>query len=162
MSWRCIIHFEGKTSPLKTLTNPTLAKITQRRREWLDLPESDTPYKQFKSVAEASFTSVPDGTTQIEDLPQLLCYHTACYRTFTDITKIERARKREVNSSDCGNSYSGNSNDDAHDGEVPPNKVQRTTRQSFGANRSARGRESSNILPELCLICKHDGPIYAR
>jgi hypothetical protein len=88
-----IVHFEGKLGPEKQLTNETLETIVNRRREWLELPEHEK-YNTSRNIAEKSFEYISDGIENIQE-PHggVMSYHLTCYRSFTDITKLERALK---------------------------------------------------------------------
>eukprot|EP00794_Sanderia_malayensis_P020894 gene20894-22945_t len=79
----------GKVGQIKSLTEETFRKLVERRRQWLALPDS---YKNFTEVAKESLNFVSDEIESIEQLESLY-YHVACYRSFTDITKIDRALK---------------------------------------------------------------------
>ena len=78
--------------PEKQLTNETLETIVNRRREWLELPEHEK-YNTSRNIAEKSFEYISDGIENIQELHGVMSYHLTCYRSFTDITKLERARK---------------------------------------------------------------------
>ena len=88
MNVQCIIHFDGKGGEIKKITKETLAKITDIRKQWLSLSSS---YRSFSEVAKKSYEFFADS----DDLGSIggSCgYHLACYRSFTDINKIERAK----------------------------------------------------------------------
>lgn len=142
----CVIHFEGKGGIKKALTDETLAKIVEIRREWINLSEQ---YGDFTTIAERSFTFIPENVQDIGQLRVPYEYHLTCYRKFTDISKLERARKTLANRTE------GRDKDDTED-VAPPEKLRRkSTRQSLGYLSG-----SSNILPKQCLICKKSGPMY--
>ena len=88
----CIIHFEGKEGALTKLTQGSLTKIIERRKQWLNL-QSPT-YAVFTEVAKKSFEFISNSENlDMNDIAQICSYHPACYRNFTDITKIYRATK---------------------------------------------------------------------
>ena len=150
----CIVHFEGKLGPEKQLTNETLQTIVNRRREWLELPEHEK-YNTSRNIAEKSFEYISDGIENIQELHGVMSYHLTCYRSFTDITKLERARK--IAASEPPKRCS-TSTDERCD---PAEKVQRTTRHSFGLNYGNEATpRSSNVLPKCCFICKEAGHVY--
>ena len=73
---------------------------------------------------------------------------------FTDIIKLQRAKT-------LGNSSikrTAQESINETDSEDPATKVARTTRCSLEKETSGPCR-SSNILPEICLICKRAGPL---
>ena len=101
------------------------------------------------------FEYISDGIENVQEIHGVMSYHPTCYRSFRDITKLERAWKIAASapSKSCSTST-----DEYGD---PAEKVQRTTRQSFGLNYgNGETLRSSNVLPNCCLICKESGPIY--
>lgn len=151
----CAIHFEGEDNKdIRVVTDITLKRIIERRKQWLDLSGS---YNNFSSVAVNSFEFIPADVHNVDQLPRKCFYHIKCYRNFTDITKIERANKTLANVTKKRN---GSEDIDAVVEDAPPEKIVRTTRQSLIANDKEHERSSSNILPKRCLICKIYGPIY--
>ena len=78
--------------------------------------------------------STPDGS---------MLYHLTCYRNFTDITKIERAKKIAENELlDCS-------------------AVSTSKDGDCDSLRDADNEKTlSNVLAKCCLICKQSGPIY--
>ena len=143
----CVIHFEGKDGELRELTSETVNRILERRKEWLSLPSS---YKAFTEVAKKSFEFIHEtDDLNPENIAKTYCFHPACYRSFTDKSKLDRAKTTLTNAADRKRVA-----DDNTQTICPrPEKVTRTTRQSFPAR-------SSNVLPDICLICKRHGPIY--
>jgi hypothetical protein len=89
----CVIHFEGE-GDMKALSDVTLKTIIERRKQWLELPGK---YNKFSCVAEKSFEFIPAVVDTIDQLPRKCFYHIQCYRNFTDISKIERAKKTLAN-----------------------------------------------------------------
>ena len=116
----CIVHFEGKLGPEKQLTNETLKTIVNRRREWLELPEHEK-YNIPRNIAEKSFEYISDGIENVQELHGDMSYHPTCYRSFTDITKLERARKIAASAPSKSCSTSTDERGD------PAEKVQQTT-----------------------------------
>jgi hypothetical protein len=156
----CVIHFEGKKGELLKLQQASLNKIVERRKQWLNL--SSSSYAAFTEVAKKSFMFIGDSENlNIESLVQTCCYHPACYRNFTDITKIERAKK--VLTTNAGQKRSANPCSviaDSTDTNNPqPKKIPRLTRKS-SQNVTGHSSRSPNVLPQICLICKRGGPIY--
>jgi hypothetical protein len=154
----CAIHFEGKKGEIKKFTETTLAKILSTR-EWLSLPSC---YQSFTDVAKKSLEFI-DGISDASSLENTCGYHLACYRTCTDISKLERAKITLANS---GKKRVAEEESDV-EGNIPsviPAKVIRTTTHRSLANLtaqpSASSSRSSNLLPEICLICKQPGHIY--
>lgn len=150
---RCIIHAEGKGGVQKILTNETLKTILQRRGEWLELPEDCNT----RTIAATSLKFLSDNVRSVEELPEtLLYYHASCYRNFTDITKLQRAKDnaktKRKESLDQAVRTDEERVSNEHDG--PQAKLQRRSRRMLGSG------ESSNVLPSQCLICKKSGPIY--
>ncbi len=156
----CVIHFEGKHGPEKQLSNETLKTTIDRRKAWLDLPEHEK-YNACRTVAEKSFDYIPDGVENVEELSGTMSYHLACYRNFTDITKIERAKKiAKSEILNCSGSSTSRANKDG-DCDGPAQKVKRTTtRLSCSLRYVGNEQTSSNVLAKCCLICKQSGPIY--
>ena len=76
-------------------------------------------------------------------------YHVSCYRQFTDITKLERARQTLGNRAESVEDDHGRKKEDS----PPVAKARKSLRQSLG-------QSASNVLPKICLICKKNGPIY--
>ncbi len=156
----CVIYFEGKSGELLKLTQASLDKIVERREQWLNL--SSSSYTAFIEVAEKSFEFISDSENlNIDNVAQVCSYHRACYRNFTDITKIERARKvLTINAGQKRSADSFSVTTDNTDTDNPkPKKVHRTTRQSFQKVTGNFSR-SPHVLPQICLICKRSGPIY--
>ncbi len=52
-----MVHFEGKEGQIKKLTQDTLEKIIERRKQWLGLT---SPYKNFTEVAKTSLEYIPE------------------------------------------------------------------------------------------------------
>ena len=73
-------------------SSDTLKTALNRRKEWLDLPKHEK-FNTCRIVAKKSFDYLPDGVENVEELPGCKSYHLSCYRNFTDVTIIERARK---------------------------------------------------------------------
>jgi hypothetical protein len=144
----------------KQLSNETLKTTINRRKAWLDLPEHEK-YSACRTVAEKSFEYLPDGVENVEDLSGTMSYHLACYRNFTDITKIERAKKiAETEILNCSGSSTSRASKDG-DCDGPAQKVKRTTtRLSYSLRDAGNEHMSSNVLAKCCLICKQSGPIY--
>ena len=139
----CIIHFQGKHGPLKQLSNETLKTTINRRKAWLDLPEHEK-YNACRTVAEKSFEYLPDGVENVEELPGSMLYHLTCYRNFTDIAKIERAKKIAENEL---LNYSAVSTSKDGDCDRPAKKVKRTTtRLSYSLRDADNEKTSSNVL----------------
>ena len=155
----CIIHFEGKEGVLMKLAQGSLSKIIERRKQWLNL--SSSSYTAFTEVAKKSFEYISDSENlNINDIAQICSYHPACYRNFTDITKIERATKTLTkNASKKRSAESSTETDETKSDNPKPKKVPRNTRQSF-EKLSGQLSRSPYVLPEICLICKRNGPIY--
>ena len=150
----CVIHFEGKAGELKNLTQERLAKIIERRKQWLSLPYSES-YTTFTEVAKKSFDYIDESEyLDPTDISPTCAYHPACYRNFTDLTKIERATK-------AGQKRLADKSIEEDDTRSPKReKVSRSTRQSFNELVAGRPSRSSDILPQICPICKRHGPIY--
>jgi hypothetical protein len=107
-------------------------------------------YKAFTEVAKKLFEFIHEtDDLNPENIAKTYCFHPACYRSFTDKSKLDRAKTTLTNAADRKRVA-----DDNNQTNCPrPEKVTRTTRQSFSAR-------SSNVLPEICLICKRHGSIY--
>ena len=149
----CVIHFEGKEGQIKYLTQQTLEKIVERREQWLCL---SSEYKDFTKVAKRSFEFIPESLN-VNDIAKNYFYHSACYRNFTDISKLERAKRTLSN---AGTKRQGDSPSEEEEVKPTPEKVSRTTRKSFATARATSASGSSSILPKSCLICKRPGPIF--
>lgn len=159
----CIIHFDGKFGPEKRLSDETLKTICLRRREWLAIQDEEGKVKQ-KNIAKKSFEFIPDHVDNIQELPDpSVSYHMSCYRSFTDITKLQRQVKYSDERRVSTSFLQDNSQNKEQDFDNPKEKIRRLRRPSdpSGArNISLSNRKSSNVLPECCLICKESGPIY--
>ena len=155
----CIIHFNDKDGELTKLGQGSLNKIIERRKQWLNL--SSPSYTVFTEVAKKSFEYISDSENlDINDIARTCCYHPACYRNFTDITKIERAAKALTKTASQKRSAESITTPDETESNKPtPKKVPRNTRQSF-EKLSGHFSRSPNVLPKVCLICKRDRPIY--
>ena len=155
MNVQCIIHFDGKGGEIKKITKETLAKITDIRKQWLSLSSS---YKSFSEVAKKSYEFFADS----DDLGSIggSCgYHLACYRSFTDINKIERAKVTLANAG--RKRLADKTIEDVESNPKPKSqKVERSTRQSDKKGIVHPCSRSSNVLPKICLVCKQPGPIY--
>ena len=97
MIWQPWIHFEGKGGEIKSFTNETLAKMLDVRRQWLNM---SAPYKNFTDVAK-EFLKLIDNSSNfyLDGINGAYGYHTLCYRYFTDINKVQRAKIAFANSS---------------------------------------------------------------
>jgi hypothetical protein len=87
----CIIHFDGKFGLQKTLSDETWKTICVRREEWLALPDNKCNVNQ-KNIANQSFDFIPDHIKNIRELQEPAFYHMSCYRSFTGVTKLQRAK----------------------------------------------------------------------
>ena len=88
----CIIHFSGKGGEIKKLTNETLAKIIDVRKQWLGLSSS---YQLFTAVAKKSLEFFGDSVTDklsVSSVAETHGYHLGCYRMFTNNSKLDRAK----------------------------------------------------------------------
>lgn len=155
MNVQCIIHFDGKGGEIKKITKETLAKITDIRKQWLSL---SSPYKSFTEVAKKSYEFFADSD-DLDSLGGNCGYHLACYRSFTDINKIERAKSTLAN---AGRKRLADKTieDEETNLKLKSQKIARSTRQSDKKGIVHPGSRSSNVLPEICLVCKQPGPIY--
>ncbi|CAB4040715.1 Hypothetical predicted protein, partial [Paramuricea clavata] len=94
----CVIHFEGKDGELRALTSETVNRILERRKEWLSLPSS---YKAFTEVAKKSFEFIHEtDNLNPKNIAKTYCFHPACYRSFTDKSKLDRAKTTLTNAAD--------------------------------------------------------------
>ena len=145
---RCAIHFDGKGGEIKSFTEETLSKMLDVRRHWLSL---SAPYKNFTDVAKKSLKLIDDSSNfSLERINEAYGYHLSCYRYFTDISKLQRAKTALGNSSIKRTAQESIDETDSEDPD-PATKVARTTRRSLEKETSGP-RRSSNILPEICLI----------
>lgn len=151
----CIIHFDGKEGEIKKLTEGTLAKIIDIRKQWLNLPSS---YQAFTAVAQKSLDFIHDDS-DVTSVKETCGYHMGCYRTFTDINKLDRAKTTLAN---AGRKRSAEPMERIEQTEKrrKPEKVARTTRQTIEKLMAHPCPRSSNVLPDICLICKLPGPLY--
>ena len=147
----CVIYFEGKEGEIKNLTQDTLNKIIQRREQWL-LHRSP---KSLLSIFTRKQSQ--EEPIKVNDVAEHYCYHSTCYRNFTDTSKLERAKNTLKNAE---RERSGVTCRDEHQEKQTPAKLPRSTRQSFGHERVTSSFRSSNVLPEFCLICKQNGPVF--
>ena len=86
----CAIHFDGKVGEIKSFTTETLTKIFDVRGQWLNL---SAPYKNFTEVAEKSLKLIEDSSDfNVDRINEAYGYHPSCYRYFTDINKLQRAK----------------------------------------------------------------------
>ena len=149
------IHFDGKENgELKEFTEGTLAKVRDVRSQWLSLPG---PYKNFTKVAKESFKTIGDNI-DLEKVNEACDYHLQCYRNFTDISKLERAKTTIANSS-IERPAEDNSQEIDEASHQRQAKVSRPKRHLLKEGTTP-GETSSNILPRVCLICKRPGPLY--
>ena len=153
----CIIHFEGKEGELTKLGQGSLTKIIERRKQWLSLDLQSSTYAAFTEVAKKSFEFISSSENlDINDVAQTCSYHPACYRSFTDITKIDRAAKALTKNASKKRLAESNETEESESNNPKPQKVPRNTRRSFEKHVS----RSPYVLPEICLICKRKDPIY--
>ena len=93
----CAIHFDGKGGEIKSFTEETLSKMLDVRGHWLSL---SAPYKNFTDVAKKSLKLIDDSSNfSLERINEAYGYHLSCYRFFTDISKLQRAKTALGNSS---------------------------------------------------------------
>ena len=151
----CAIHFEGKGGETKSFTNKTLAKMLDVWRQWLNMSE---PYKNFTDVPKESLKLIDDSSNfNLDGINGAYGYHPSCYRYFTDVSELQRAKIAFANSSKKRTAQERINEADFKDPD-PATKVARTTRRSLG-QESCCPRRPSNILPEICLICKRARPL---
>ena len=152
----CVVHFDGKDGEIKKLTEGTFAKIIDMRKQWLNLSSS---YREFTEVAKKSFKFIEDSDELTELVEETCGYHLDCYQTFTNISKLERAKTTLANAG-----RKRVSEQSIGQPEINPNagKVARTTRHSVSTLEKVKDcpSRSSNVLPEICLICKRPGALY--
>ena len=152
----CVVHFDGKYGEIKKLTEGTFAKIIDMRKQWLNLSSS---YREFTEVAKKSFKFIDDSDELTELVEETCGYHLDCYRTFTNISKLERAKTTLANAG-----RKRVSEQSIEQPEINPNagKFARTTRHSVSTLEKVKDcpSKSSNVLPEICLICKRPGALY--
>ncbi len=153
---KCAIHFDGKKGELKSFTQETLAKVKDVRAQWLSLPE---PYKNFSEVAKESFKLIDDNLVlELQEINEACGYHLHCYRTFTDISKLARAKTTIANSSRKRPAEENTQESD--EANLPHQAKVACTRRHFLKEGTNPGKTSSNVLPQICLICKRPGPLY--
>jgi hypothetical protein len=158
----CIIHFDGKFGPQKRLSNETLKTICLRREEWLALPENECHDNQ-KNIANHSFEFIPDHVQDIQELQEPAFYHMSCYRSFTDVTKLQRAKNSTEKRISAGLTQNIKPENEDTEDSGPKEKIRRSRRprdQNGTNDVNISTRKSSLVLPECCLICKEPGPIY--
>ena len=149
----CIIHFDSKDGEIKKLTEGTLAKIIDMRKQWLSLSSS---YREFTEVAKRSFKFIDDSDElNITSVEETCGYHPDCYQTFTNISKLDRAKTTIAN---AGRKRLFEESIEQTDVNPKSGKVARTTRHSISSFHHPC--QSSNVLPEICLICKRPGALY--
>ena len=133
--------FEGKAGELKNLRQESLDKVIERRKQWLSL--SSSSYTAFTEVAKESFDFIDNSEDlNLNDISQTCAYHPACYRNFTDITKIDRATKASQKR------QADQSTEEAETSSPKPEKMPRITRQSF-EKLTGYPSLSSDILPQI-------------
>ena len=151
----CAIHFDGKGGEIKRFRDETLTKMLDVRGQWLCL---SAPYKNFTDVAKKSLKLIENSSNfDLGKINEVCGYHLSCYRYFTDISKLRRAKNTLANSSIKRTAQERTDETDSEDPD-PATKVTRTTCRSLGKATSC-ARRSSNVLPEICLICKRAGPL---
>ena len=93
----CIIHSDHKKGDIKKLTKSSIAKINELRKGWVEVSKSSSSFSEVacKSLEYIDSSGESNPPYKIE-----FCgFHLPCYRKFTDITKLEKARKTLVNAS---------------------------------------------------------------
>ena len=140
----CVVHFEDKGGDSRKISAVTLSTLLERREEWLTLPK---PYGKFTEVARKSLEFIPKDTETIEDLGPLY-YHVSCYRLFTDVEKLRRARKNAESTTD----------DQAE--PSTSNDSRRRSARNGPISSTLSKRPKRDVLPTFCLICKVPGPIW--
>ena len=146
----CIIHFDGKGGEIKKLTEGTLSKIIDMRKQWLSFSSS---YRKFTEVAKKSFQFIDNSDELNVTMVEGTCgYHMDCYRTVTNISKLNRAINTVAN---AGRKRSSEESIEQTEVNLNLGKVARTTRHSICSLEkvTSRSHRSSNFLPEVCLIC---------
>jgi hypothetical protein len=86
----------------------------------------------------------------------------SCYRSFTGVTKLQRAKNSTKKRTSAGLTQNNPENEDT-EYSGPEEKIRRSRRprDPNGTNdANISTRKSSHVLPECCLICKEPGPIY--
>jgi hypothetical protein len=148
----CIIHFDGKEGEIKQLTTTSIAKIVDLRNGWIEVSTNNS---SFSEVAHKSFEYI-DSSGEINHPHKIeFCgFHLACYRKFTDITKLEKARNALANAS---RKRPAEIETNESEGQSRP---KRSARQQSLGEKTSQSSRSKHVLPEVCLICKRTGPIY--
>ena len=139
----CVIHFDIKAGDVRVLLAVTLNKLLERREEWLSL---SVDYGKFSEVARKSLEFIPTDTATILENLGPLYSHVSCYRLFTDVEKLRRAKKPRIN--------------DQAEREISTNNDFRQRSARNGSITSTLSKRSKrDVLPSFCLICKVPGPI---
>ena len=134
----CLIHFAGTKDCLCPFSKKRFETFLCRREEWLQFEEA-------ASVIAKNSLQVCRQDESSENCEQYF-FHQKCYNSFTDISKIKRARQQQkvVN-------YDAEKEKSREEVEEPqsPKPKQRSRvsgQQGQGSNR--------NVLPDVCIICK--------
>ena len=157
----CVIHFDGKSGPEKRLTNDTLKTISLKRMEWLDLPDNECNVNQ-KNIANRSFEFIPEHVKNVDELHEPAFYHMSCYRSFTDVTKLQRAKKiiEKGASADFPDSSAQNEVMECNSSKDTIRRSRKRRDLNCTKDDNLSTRRSSHVLPECCILCKEAGPIY--
>ena len=142
---------KAKETKLEKIAESTLAKIVSTREQWLSLHHA---INRLQTLAKKSLEFI-DGIHDSSSLENTCGYHLACDWTFTDISKLERAKTTLANS---GKKLvaEGETDVEGNIASATPAKVSRTTTRLSIGNLTTQPSylKSFNVLPEICLICK--------
>jgi len=97
---------------------------------------------------------IPTDTPTLEDLGSgPLYYHVSCYRLFTDVAKLRRAKKNAESPEKSRTDYQA-------DPSTSNYSRRRSARNGPILNTLLSKRPKKDVLPNFCLICKIPGPIW--
>ena len=130
----CLIHLEGAKEELNAFTDQTFAKFKNCRLQWLPLP----------------------GTSSKVAHECLYYFHKYCYRQFTDVTKIRRAKSKQQKLLDFEQSETNQC-----DLDTASKILRKRTRSATMSPSDKIPARNNEVLPNVCIICKKE-KIYVK
>ena len=129
----CLIHFSNSDGELRPFTHTTYNKFISTRNEWLNIRDEESEATDIaRKVAKVSEHFVENENK---------LYHQKCYKYFTDVSKIERARKRKEKRK-------------IEAVLTPATKRKSSRLSSEHISTTITLSSSSVVLPTCCIVCK--------
>ena len=131
----CLIYFTGTKGNLSSFTTKRFKTFQQRREEWLETDGASSVIAK-KSLQVCPKDESPDNCGNYY-------FHEKCYKIFTDISKIRRAKQQNIVK---------DHEDNEHCTETESPKSKR--RHTRASEKQPLNTPNLNVLPDFCIVCK--------